>query len=136
MGTYAKAAVRRTAPCSDEEVPDGLLTEASLFHVPRSATEARSRTSAERIASHVRLERRYRPRPARDLRRQHLRSTKKELAGRHYQFLSGHGPFGSYLKDKVKEIDSDRCWFCDTGECQYRFHLAARCPVWPARRES
>ena len=69
VDTYAKAVVRRTDPCSDDEVPDGLLTEASLFHVPRSATEARSRTSAGRIASHVRLKRWYRPCLARDLRR-------------------------------------------------------------------
>ena len=66
----------------------------------RSATEARSRASAEWIASHVRPERRYRPPPGRGLRRQHLRSTKKELAGRCYPFLSGHAAIGLCLRDK------------------------------------
>ena len=37
---FAKPAARRRAPCNDEEVPDGFLTEASLSHMPRSATEA------------------------------------------------------------------------------------------------
>ena len=29
-----------------------------------------------------------------------------------------------------KKVDSDRCWFCNTGERQSRFHLVARCPAW------
>ena len=64
----------------------------------RSAIEARSRASAEWIASHVGA-RRYSPSLGRGVRRQHLRSTRKELAGRYYQFLSGHAAIGSYLRD-------------------------------------
>jgi hypothetical protein len=30
----------------------------------------------------------------------------------------------------MKKVDSDRCWFCNTGERQSRFHLVARCPAW------
>ena len=97
--SYAKAAARQTASCSDEEVPDELLREASVSHMARSATEARL---AEWIASNVRSTRRYRLPLWRGLCRQHLRSTRKELAGRYYQFLSGHESFGSYLKDKAK----------------------------------
>ena len=67
--SYAKMAARRTAPCNGDDVPEALLTEASLSHMSRSATEARSRASAEWIASHVRSERRYRPPPGRGLRR-------------------------------------------------------------------
>jgi hypothetical protein len=109
---YAKATARRLAPHNDgDDVPDELLTEASHSHMSRSATRA----SAERVTSHVRPERRYRPPPGSGLRRQHLRNTKKDLAGRYYQFLSGHGAFGSYLK-KMSKVDTDRCWFCNTGE--------------------
>ena len=36
---------------------------------------------------------------------------------------------GSYLK-RMKKVDSDRCWFCNTGKRQSVFHLAARCPAW------
>ena len=39
----AKAAARRTAPRSDEEISDEFLQEAGLSHMSRSATEARSR---------------------------------------------------------------------------------------------
>ena len=43
--------------------------------------------------------------PGRGLRRQHLRSTRKELAGRFYQFLAAHANIGSYLH-KVGRIVS------------------------------
>ena len=109
--SYAKGAARRSAPYNDDyDVPDELLTEASLSHMSRSATKARSRTSAEWIASHVRSGRRYRPPPGRGLRRQHLRYTRKDLAGMYCHFLSGHGSFGLYPK-RMKRADSDRCWF-------------------------
>ena len=100
-----RAAARRAVPCSDDVVSDALLNEASLSHMSRSATEARLRASAEWITSNAHPERRYRPPSGRGLRRQHLRSTRKELAGRYYQFLSGHGAFGSYLKDKLHKVD-------------------------------
>ena len=34
------------------------------------------------------------------------------------------------IHDKIHKIDADRCWWCDTGERQSRFHLVARCPTW------
>ena len=97
--SYARAAAWRTAPNNDDDdVPEELLSQASLSHMSRSAIEASSHASAEWIVSLVRPERRYKPLPGRGLRRQRLRSTKKELAGRYYLFLSGHGAFGSYPK--------------------------------------
>ena len=127
----ARTAASRSAPCSngDDGVPDELRWEASLSHMTRTATEARSRATAEWIASRVGT-RRYRPLPGRGLRRRHLRGARKELAGRFYQFLSGHTAIGSYLRDKVQRVDSDRCCWCDTGERQSRFHLVVRCPAW------
>ena len=95
-------------PCNDEEDPDELLQEARTPHMSRPHTEARSRASAAWIANNVRPEYRYRPSPGACLRRQHLRSTKKELPGRHYQFLSGQAAIGSYLRGKIHKIDSDR----------------------------
>ena len=94
-----------------------------------TATEARSRASAKWIRDNVRAERRHRPPPGRGLRHQHLRSTRKELAGRFYQFLSGHPNIGSYLH-RMGTIYDDTCWWCDTSERQTRFHLVARCPAW------
>ena len=122
------AAARRAAPCSCDDVSEALLKEASLSHMSRSATEARSRASSEQVSSHVRKSagtgpfRERPPSPA--------QAQQKEFAGRYYQFLSGHESLGSYLKDKLNKVDSDRCWFCDTGERQSRFHPVARCPAW------
>ena len=38
--SYAKMAARRTAPCNVDDVPEALLTKASVSHMSRSATEA------------------------------------------------------------------------------------------------
>ena len=126
---YTKAAAGRTAPCCGTDTPDDFLDEASLPHMMRTATEARSQATAERVSSRVGA-RRYRPPPERGLRRQHLRSVRKEFSGRFYQFLSGRAAIGPYLHDKIHKIDSDRCWWCDTGERQPRSNLVARCPAW------
>ena len=125
---YAKAAADRSAPCRDDATPRELIDEATLSYMTRAATEARSRAAVEWIKDNVREERRYRPSPGRGLRRQHVRNTRKELAGRFYQFLSGHANIGSYLQ-RVGTIDDDRCWHCGTGERQTRFHIIARCPA-------
>ena len=94
----------------------------------RTATEARSRATAEWITDHVRAERRYRPPPRGGPRRRQLGGTRKELAGRFYQLLSGHANIGSFLH-RVGTVDNDTCWLCDTGQRQTRFHLVARCPT-------
>ena len=126
---FAKAAAGRTAPCNDGDIPDDFLDEASLSYMTRTATEARSQATVEWISSRVGAPR-YRLPPGRDLRRRHLRSVRKELAGRFYQFLSGRAAVGSYLHDKIHKIDSDRYWWRNTGERQSRFHPTARRPAW------
>ena len=98
-------------PCAEEDLPDELRWEASLSHMSRSATEARSRATAGWITDHVGARRRYRPLPGKGLRRRHLRSVRKEFGGRFYQFLSGHAVIGSYVRDKIHKTDSDRCWW-------------------------
>ena len=40
----------------------------------------------------------------------------KSLAGRYYQFPSGHAVIGTYLHDKIKKDDTSECWWCDSGE--------------------
>ena len=126
---YAKAAADHSAPYRDEATPKELIYEATLSYMTRTATEARSRATAEWIKDNVRAERWYRPPPGRGMRRQHLRNTRKELAGRFYQSLAGHASIGPYLR-RVGTIDDDKCWCCNTGERQTRFHLVARCPAW------
>ena len=94
----------------------------------RTATEARSRATAEWITDHVRAERRYRPPPRGGPCRRQLGGTRKELAGRFYKLLSGHANIGSSLH-RIGTVDDDTCWLCDTGQRQTRFHLVARCPT-------
>ena len=125
---YAKAAAGRSAPCHDEATPGALLDEASLSYMTRPATEARSRTTAERIIGNDRAERRYRPPPGGGLRRRQLVGTRKEPADRVYQVLSGHANIGSFLH-RIGTVDDDTYWLCDTGQRQTRFHLVARCPT-------
>ena len=107
---FAKAAAKRVAPCSDENVVDELLTQASLSYMSRSATEARSRSSAELIASHARTERRYRPPPGCGLCRQHLRNT-RGWSGGTISPSSAIDLSGRTFKDKLHKVDSDRCWW-------------------------
>ena len=92
---YARAAADRSARCRDDATLRELIEEATLSYMARTATEARSRAMMEWIKDNVRAERRYRPPPGRGMRRQHLRNTRKELAGRFYQFLLGHANIGS-----------------------------------------
>ena len=70
-----------------------LLGRGLPLHIARVATEARPQATAEWISSRVGI-RRYRPSPGRGLRCRHLHSARKELAGRLYQFLSGHAAIG------------------------------------------
>lgn len=55
---YAKAATEGGSPT--DVAPDKCRWEASLFHMARVATEARSRTTVQWISDHVGPERGYR----------------------------------------------------------------------------
>ena len=132
---YAKAAADCLAPCQDDATPRELRDEASLSYMTRTATEARSQATTAWIQGNVRAERRYRPPPGRGLRRKHLQHKRKELAGRFYQFLSGHALVGAHLH-RIGTIDDDKCWWCNTGEKQTRFHLVARCLAWEVHVEA
>ena len=58
-----------------------------------------------------------------------LNKTRKELAGRYFQLLSGHAAIAEHLQ-RVGQMQSDRCFWCGTGERQTRFHLFIRCRRW------
>ena len=59
-----------------------------------------------------------------------LRRTPKHIVNRYYQLLSGHAAIGTYLKDKIRRIDNDRCWWCGGGKRQTRHHLFTECRAW------
>lgn len=76
-----------------EQVESSYLREASLSHLTRKTTEARSEAISTWIRDHVGRKHRYRPPPGGKLRKE-LARVRKELAGRFYQLLSGHAATG------------------------------------------
>ena len=61
--------------------------------------------------------------------RKALARTRKELASRFYQLLSGHVAVADHLL-RVGQATEDRCWWCGSGERQTRFHLFIKCRRW------
>ena len=61
--------------------------------------------------------------------RKELGKTKKELASRFYQLLSGHAATAEHLR-RVGQADSDRCFQCELGAVQTRHHLFMVCRRW------
>ena len=58
--------------------------------------------------------------------RKDLNRTRKDLASRFYQMLSGHAATAEHLR-RVGQTESDTCFWCGTGERQTRYHLFVRC---------
>ena len=59
-----------------------------------------------------------------------VRRTRKSVAGRYYQLLSGDAAIGPYPQDKIHKIYGDRCWWCESGEWQPRHHLFTGIAIW------
>ena len=82
----------------------------------RAATEARTRATKEWISLHVKAERGYRPPGGKDLQRRQLRRTRKPLAERHYQPLSGYVTIGSFLHGQLGSTGQECCWVQQRGK--------------------
>ena len=61
--------------------------------------------------------------------RKELGKTRKELASRFYQLLSGHAAVAEHLY-RIGQTESDRCFFCGSGAVQTRHHLFVVCRRW------
>ena len=130
----ADALARGAAAGELRRVSPDYLREASLAHLTRKITEARSLEASSWIRAHVKRRHRYRPPPGGKI-RQELRATRKEVAGRYYQLLSGHAATAPHLR-RVGQASSDECWWCNTGQRQTRLHLFSQCRRWtPQIRE-
>jgi len=105
------------------------LNETSLAFMSRKATEARSDGTTKWIAEHSSKRSQYKP-PTRKGMRKPLKNIRKGLAARYYQLLTGHAITAVYLHDKIKTIDSDQCWWCESGKRQSRHHLFTECERW------
>ena len=110
----AGGAARLAAEGVVERAELGFLREASLSHLMRRTTGARSKATSAWVRDHVGRRHRYRPPPGEKLRRR-LARVRKELAGRFYQLLSGHAATAEHLR-RVGQAPGDRCWWCGSGE--------------------
>ena len=115
------------------DVPDEICWQTSLSHLSRRVTESRARATAQWTASHVRAERRYHPPGGSGLRRRLLRRTRKSVAGRYCQLLSGHAAIGSFMHERMsgpQRVATSECWWCNSGRRQSRHHLFTECRAW------
>jgi hypothetical protein len=98
----------------------------SMARMRRRTTEARTRQTARWIDERTRQRRAYVP-PRRSGWRRELRGERKALASRYYQLLTGHAITAPYMCERLRKIDSDQCWWCDSGVRQTRHHLFCEC---------
>ena len=127
-GGQADAAAKAAAEEEGERAELSYLREASLSHLTRKTTEARSETTSEWVRSHVRRRRRYRS-PRGGKLQKALARTRKEVAGRLYQLLPGRAAVADHLV-RVGQAPCDRCRWCRSGEKQTRSHLFVKCRRW------
>ena len=104
--------MRRLNVCVCNHIPPDWIC--NLAHLPRKTTEARPQYASEWIGRHVKAERRYRPPRGGKIRKDFLKEG-KGVASRFFQ-LSGHAAIGIYLVERTKTIQSDKCWWCGSGE--------------------
>ena len=124
----ADALARRAAAGELKRANPEYLGEASLAHLTRKITEARSLETSSWIRANIKRKHRYCPPPGGKI-RQELRAAKKDVAGRYYQLMSGHVATAPHLR-RVGQAISDECWWCDTGQRQTRLHLFSSCRRW------
>ena len=132
MGVHGNEQADETAKLAaegrGERAEQTCLREASLSYLTRKTTENRSEATSEWTRTKVGRRRRYRPPPGGKLRKG-LAKVRKELAGRFHQLLSGHAAIAEHLV-RAGQAPSDRCWWCESGERQTRFHIFVRCRRW------
>ena len=124
----ADALAKRAVEGREDRVGPSFILEASLSHLTRKVTEARSDAINRWIREHPGRRRRYCP-PKGGKMRKALAKARKELAGRFYQLLSGHTAMGNHLL-RANQAKRDECFWCGSGERQTRFHLFVKCRRW------
>ena len=115
----ADARAKRAAEGREDMAQSAYMMEASLSHLTRKTTEARAEATTEWIRMHSGHRRRYRP-PKGGKMRKALNRTRKEVASRFYQLLSGHAAVAEHLK-RIGQASSNRCFWCGSGEIQTRY---------------
>jgi len=125
----AKAAAAEQR-CGPPNRPFRFYTKrASLTYLKRKATEVKSKETNEWITTRIRERPSYTP-PKKSGFRKQLKEEKKRLAARYYQLATGHALIAPYMKNKLKKIDSDLCWWCERNKVQSRHHLFTDCDAF------
>jgi hypothetical protein len=83
--------------------------EASLAFLKRITQEEKKRKTKEWLKEKIKGSRAYILKEKEGI-RQYLRSERRETAMRYYQLITGHVAIALYLKNKVKNGDSEECW--------------------------
>ena len=115
----ADALAMRAAEGGEDRAEPAFILEASLAHLTRKVTEARSNATNRWIRDHSGRRSRYHP-PKGGKMRKVLAKTRKEIAGRFYQLLSGHAATGDHLI-RINQAERDDCFWCGSGERQPGF---------------
>jgi len=108
---------------------DHLVATISLTRLRRKITERTRQEVKERIDLRIGKRQEYLP-PRKPGLRGHLQRERKAVAARFYQLLTGHALVAPFMNDKLKKIDSDQCWWCESGRRQTREHLFKECSAW------
>jgi hypothetical protein len=129
--TRAKAAARSEWGLYGRNNSDHwhLAATISLTHLRRKITERTVQETKQWISQWIGKRREYTP-PRKPGLRSHLRSERKSVAARYYQLLTGHTLIAPFMKEKLKKIDPNQCWWCESGRRQTREHLFKECSAW------
>ena len=121
--------IRRSRRLRRDNKLCALQCTASFAHLARRSTEARARATHQWIEERLKGRRGYK-RPGKVGIREALRRALRGVATRFFQLLSGHAPIASFLHDRWRTMDTDKCWWCDTDARQTRHHLFTECQRW------
>jgi ribonuclease HI len=125
---------KEAATCEMDAVDKTYLNETSVAFMTRKATENRSDGTKKWVKEKSSKRTQYQP-PKKKGMRKALMKERKSVASRYYQLLTGHAITASYLFNKIKKIDSDLCWWCDSIKKQTRHHLFVECDKWKSQQK-
>jgi ribonuclease HI len=128
---WAKSAASSGAiyqPVFRRHKPQNVRNTISLAHIARKISERRSAARNKWIADKGVSGSRYITRRKTGMRTV-LKSTKKHIAARYFQLLTGHAIIAPYLKNKLDKVQTERCWWCNAKR-QTRDHLFKECKRW------
>lgn len=115
----------------DDRFSRAFIKTASLAYLKRKTADIRREETKKWITNRTSKSKAYILREKTEMRKL-LKNEKKEVASRFYQLLMGHAVIAPYLKEKLKKMESDVCWWCESGRRQTRELLFKEYQRWKA----